>query len=85
MKKVKLENGAYKLVADDNKILKCVAEDGTAIYADSVTIPTGQTALTWQEVDAAEKPKPAETIEEENLSKIAELEKQLAELKGEEV
>lgn len=41
-----------------------------------------QITLIWQEVDAAEKPKPVETIEDEKQTKIAELEKQLAELKS---
>ena len=81
MNKVKLGTG-YTVTATSGMLLKAQLEDGTTVYADSVTFPSGQTALTWQEVDAAEKPKPVETIEEEKQAKIAELEKQLAELKS---
>ena len=77
----------YILTAGDNLELILVDPNGTEIArTKSVLVPQGETLNTWQEVAAKADPEPTPVIlteEELKQQRIAKLEAELAELKGE--
>jgi hypothetical protein len=81
MKKIELENGAYKLVADEGKRLVVTDAEGNESYTQEVLIPSGVTLNEWGEAEAITTTEPTE--EENKQQRIAQLEAELAELKAE--
>ena len=78
MKKVKLENGAYKLVADEGKLLVIEDAEGNRSYTSEVLIPSGSTLNEWGE--CLPEPITAPTEEEIKQQRIAALKAELAKL-----
>lgn len=80
MQRKELEKG-YELIADVGRELVVIDEEGNELArAKSVTIPAEGTLNNWIEVVESIKEQPKE--EDLKAAKIAELERQLAELKA---
>ena len=79
MKTVTLENGGYKLVADEGKQLVIEDAEGNKSYTSEVLVPSGLTLNEWGECALIPQVTPSE--DELKQQKIANLEAELANLR----
>lgn len=78
MKKVWLDSGGYKLVADEGKRLVIEDTEGNKSYTSEVLIPSGSTRNEWGECHL--EPVTAPTEEEIKQQRIVALKAELAKL-----
>lgn len=83
MKQTNNEDGSYILTADAGRDLVVKDENGEVIArTKEVAIPATGTLNTWIEDLEIISPDPVDTAETDKAAKIAELEAELAKLKG---